>query len=674
MLVDGVCAAEYVPGRTLQEDLATVQVKTVEGYAGRHPRLLFGAEDIQALKDKAKASPALWQKVLDHARGLGDAAPPEEEARTGAHYWRIPRVLSGALAHVVTGDKGYSDAAVRWMTAYCKVDTWGTDYRPNVDLQASWHLYYIALAYDILYPELTEEERGVIRSGLASHARAIYLSLQPPQEFRYEQNHTFIPASALAAAAFALLGEEQEAEQWVRLSYAMLRRSRYTLGEDGYYYEGMGYWAYALHWHVRYADILSRATGEPAHELPVLRQNYLSALHLTLPGPPFEFDIGDMGRGALSRPRDYGLNYRALLYRLASVFKDGACMATADRLAALGSSGDDPAMNFLWYDSAVRPANVEDLPTYHYFPDHDIVTWRSSWGPDATCCMFKCGPPEGHLAAGKLSKLDDWTMNSGHVHPDIGMFWLYARRHYLAVDTGYTAAKKTSDHNTLLVDGVGQGVDSSYWVYRGWPYSTFDAVRMRKVHLEKGYGYAMGDMSAAYPQDKLGKLAIRRHVLMTERCLIVLDDISAEKEHTYSWLLHSDQDLKQTGGPIVTEAGDARLLTYVLSPREARVSMGPAIVNAGNAPGPGEPQQRGYQLTVENAAKDSSTRFLVVLIPAAEQEKDPLRVAGTRLDDGAAQVEITWPDAGTERITVDLGWAMGQGAGGRGPAVIEQTR
>ena len=178
-------------------------------------------------------------------------------------------------------------------------------------------------------------------------------------------------------------------------------------------------------------------------------------------------------------------------------------MAAADRLAGMGPGVDDPAMRFLWHDASVRPTALRDLPPYHYFPDHDVVLWRSSWEDDATCCMFKCGPPQGHLATAKLRQMDDWTMNSGHAHPDIGMIWLYARGAYLAVDTGYTAAKRTDDHNTLLVDGLGQGVDGSYWVYRGWPYERFDAVRMQKVHLEPAYGYAMGEgLSGGAEPDK----------------------------------------------------------------------------------------------------------------------------------------------------------------------------
>jgi len=669
----GICHSEYTPGRTLADDAQGLQVKLVDGYAARHPRLLFGPEDKPKLQRRATAQAALWEQVIGQTRGLKAYVPDSEEVRTGSKYWRVPRMLSGALAYYVTGDESCKDAAVQWMLAHCKEDVWGTGYRSNMDLQASWYTYYICLAYDILYDDLTESERTAIRDGLVSHARVLYDSLAPPQDYRYDQNHTYIPSAALATAGLTLLGEAEDAELWLTRAYAIMRRCRYVLGEDGYYYEGQGYWNYALHWHMRYADLIARATGEPAHELPILRNNHLYALHITLPGAPFGYDVGDGGRGALGRSTSFSINQNTGLFRIASLFDDGAAMAVASRLAQMGDRVDDPSMYFLWRDDSVKAAPMQTLPTYHHFVDHDVVFWRSSWGEDATCYMFRCGPPQGHIAAGKLEQMDDWTMNSGHTHPDIGMFWIYAKGHYLAGDTGYTSRKWTDDHNTLLVDGTGQGVDGSYWVYRGWPYALFDAVRIEKVHLEDDYGYAQGDMSSAYPQDKLGKLSMKRHVLMAERYLLVLDALDAERAHTYSWLLHSDVEPVQKGDAFVSDMGGARLLTYVLMPSDRTVEIGPEIVMGGrsNPPGSSDTEQRGYVVTAANAKPARKLTFVSLLIPRSREEADPASVELSRLDDRMAEVTITWPGRETETISLDLSWQQGDAGG---PANFAMSR
>ncbi len=664
LLLSLACAsvsnATAFPGRTLQEDLEATELRIVDGYVGQRPRLLFSAEDLPRLRERAKAAPERWAQVVRQTRSLKSYVPDMEEVRTGSKYWRAPYMLSGAIVYSVDGDEICLDATVEWMKAHCRSDVWGTGYRSNVDLQASWFLYYISLCYDILYDKIPQADREMIRDSLAEHAEAIYESLQPPQDYRFDQNHTYIPASALATAGYALMGETPRAHEWARFAYALLRRCRYVLGEDGYYYEGSGYWAYALHWHERYARILSRATGEDAFDLPILRKNYLYALHIALPGSPFLYDIGDTGKGALSRPGGFRINRLTMLYGIASALRDGNSQAAADRFAALGDNADDPSMYFLRYDPTVPSPPLAEFAPYHHFTDHDVVFWRSGWGADATCYMFRCGPPQGHLAAEKLKHLDDWTMNSGHVHPDIGAFWVFAKGRYLAVDTGYTASKRTDDHNTLLVDGVGQGVDGSYWVYRGWPYDVFDRVHVEKVHLGPEYGYAAGDMSAAYPQDELGELSIKRHMVMAERFLLVVDDIDAERAHTYSWLAHSDYPFEKGDRTFVSQVGDVRLVTYSLAPEAVEAEVGPTIVKQGSAPGPGEDQQRGYQLVLNAAGKPGKTRIATLLVPVGEGETLP-RVEASAVEDDTVDVTIRWDSGKAENVSLDLGWSADSG-------------
>ena len=247
--------AAFVPGATLQDDLKGLTLPLLEGYAKARPRLLYGAADRAAIQAKAKAAPQLWERVLASAKGVGAPAPDANEIQTGAHYWRIERVQSAALAWFVTGEKSYAEGAAKWMVAYCKEPLWGLGWGQNVDLQASWYLYHIGIAYDTLHGELSEADRKVIRDGLATHAQAVFGSLSPdsgkafryPDGFRYDQNHTYIPAVGLATAALALRDEERGATHWLSMAYAVMRRCRYSLGEDGYYYEGTGYWTYALH-------------------------------------------------------------------------------------------------------------------------------------------------------------------------------------------------------------------------------------------------------------------------------------------------------------------------------------------------------------------------------------------------------------------------------------------
>ncbi|MEX0885624.1 MAG: DUF4962 domain-containing protein [Phycisphaeraceae bacterium] len=644
---DGAHVAE-----TFAEQLATTRVELEHAYAGQRPRLLFDAGDVEALRDKAAAHPQLWDRVLRSSRGLGDAPPADDAIRDGTHYWRIERVQAGALAHVVTGEQRHLDAAARWMVAHAGVDTWGTGYRPNVDLEASWYLYHIAIAYDLLHGRLDGADQRAVRDGLIAHARAIHDSFEPDPDtrWRFDQNHTYIPATALAAAALALIGETPEAEAWLNRAYAMMRRARYALGEDGYYYEGTGYWSYALHWHVRYAELIARATGEPGMTLPILQNNDLFARHMSLPGVPNFFDVGDTGRWT-DRPDALNPTNHAMLWAIASHLEHPRAQAVGDWLAQRHPETVYHAAAFLWYDPDVEPAVLDELPPYHHFEDHGIVAWRSGWGDDASVYLFRVGPSQGHAAAQKLDEMRDWTMNAGHVHPDIGAFWMYARGEYLVSDTGYVTEKHARDHNTLLVSGQGQGVDGSYWYERGWPYERFNQARIERVHLEEAYGYVRGSFASVYP-DELGELDLHRTLVMTHDWLLVIDELTAERPQTLTWLAHSVGAFSDRGAGHVLVLGDAQLGIVQLDDTPMDALIEPAVVMAGTAPGRGEPTQRGHRMRRTTAAPARQVRLVHLLAPTVGGEAGPeaARVEG---EGDAVHVRLTWPDGRTQVVHVD---------------------
>ncbi len=158
--------------------------------------------------------------------------------------------------------------------------------------------------------------------------------------------------------------------------------------------------------------------------------------------------------------------------------------------------------------------------------------------PNATSYLFRCGPPLGHKAAEKLIELKDFNPNAGHVHPDIGGFWMFAKGAYLAIDTGYTTDKWTRDHNTLVIDDKGQGLDGSYWNDKGFPYQEFNKARITSQFLSADYGFASGEFGAAYSRFAPG-VNLRRSLLMTERWLLIVDDMDADKPRHLTWYCHS---------------------------------------------------------------------------------------------------------------------------------------
>lgn len=659
----------FIPGPTLADDLKDLQVPLVAGYSSQHPRLLFSAADREKLRRRAEERPDLWQPVLDSAKALKspDSVPAPELIRGGERYFLVEKVKSAALAYFITGDATYKDGAVRWMLAHAKEPVWGDKYRPNLDLVASWYLYHVAVGYDILKGEMSEEERRVIRDGLADHARAIFVDQEPDdtrEKIRYDQNHTYIPTVAMISASLALLEDVPEAADWLKRGYAVLRRCRYVQSEDGYYYEGFGYWTYALNWHVRGAELLTRATGEDLYQIPVLRDSWRFGLHLSLPGHPGAYGVGDHAAWKDSKQNPIKVNNYAMLWELAAQTGSTESRAVGDLYHARLPERDYPATAFLWFDDSVQPAPLDSVKPYHYFPDHDVIAWRSAWDESATSYLFRCGPPLGHKATAKLRQFADWTMNAGHVHPDIGAFWMYAKGAYMAVDTGYTAEKWTQDHNTLLVDGKGQGMDGTYWNERGIPYEDLDQARITSQYLSADYGYASGEFGRVYQRQVPG-VDLRRRLLMTSRWLLVIDDMKADQPRELTWLCHSYEAFVPEGAAYFARQPQATLAVLPLAPAGLKAEPKETTVIAGKAPGKGKPEQRGFQLRLSTPAPIQETRFINLLVPLATAEKapevEPIHQVGDILE-----LKLKWPEGKSEHVRLDLGWTSGE----TGPATF----
>ncbi|CAM3098858.1 heparinase II/III domain-containing protein [Rariglobus hedericola] len=662
------------PAPTLVDDLDLPQTPVTAGYTVARPRLLFSAMDRDELRRKARENPALWQPVLNNARRVLDpaATPSPEDVTHGKTYWRIECVQSAALAWFVTGETRYRDGAIRWLLAHCREPVWGTNFRPNIDLQASWYLYYLSVAYDLLHGEMSRADATVIRAGLAAHAKAIFDDFDPVARtaaIRYDQNHTYTPTVALIAASLALLGEEPAADMWLERARAVLRRCRYVLGEDGYYYEGVGYWIYALHWHVRAAELLGRATGEKLMELPALRDNWRYALHLSLPGKPWAFDVGDTGlwKGDHQRP-DIRVTGSSLLWSVARATGSRESRAAADLLGMRLPETDGASSAFLWFDNRHEPRPLAEIAPYHYFQDHGVVAWRSGWGTGDTAMLFRCGPPLGHAAAAKLGQLKDWVPNAGHVHADIGAFYLYAKGAYLAVGTGYTAEKWTRDHNTLLVDGKGQAMDGAYHNEHGVPYEQLDGARIDRVSLTKDYGFASGEFGGAYTR-QVKNVNLRRSVLTTARWMLVADDFRAEDgaARRLTWLCHADAPFvaepTASGFSHIARLPQAGLAVLTLTPvaEGLNAEASDTVVMAGMAPGKGRAEKHGYQLALTQRDPAVAIRFVNLLVPLAQGEAPPV-VEGViaKQEEKTISFGLKWPDGRTERVRVDLGWTPGK--------------
>ncbi len=595
---------------------------------GKHPRVYVTDEEISALRTRARTTHKdIWQRALANVRALKEEPPPAPAQERRAQNEVGIGIAEAALAYKIEGDKKYLDAARKYMEAAVSYDVWGYTYnKPNVDLAAGHLLYGLGWGYDLLYHDLTEQERTRYRDKLAKQARLLadYYKPRPGRTYSYSQNHVFIPMAGLGVAAYALYDEVEDAPEWARLTRAIYDRVLETYSADGYYYEGFEYWVFSTPWLVHYLDAHAHATGEDLYDRPGFREMHKYVAHSMLPSGQYVFDFGDIFEGPLTRagrgeeyPRThpggrFHTNYN-LLYRLASRFRSGEAQGVARWLESFGQVNAEDFWSLVWYDPTVKAVPVEKQERWHHFEDHGVVYWRSGWGKDATAFAFKCGPPEGHRTLARLKEFPDWHLSSGHAHPDANSFIIYAGGRYLTGDSGYAGVPLTAHHNSVLVDGHGQAKEGEgHDAFEGVPYEQLNGIRIVEAQLGARAVVIRGDAAAAY-DPALGLTRFERRFEFDGRGFTVTDELQSTTPHTFTALVHSDDTVRQEGaGRFSIDASGAKLNILVESPQNARAVVEENVLTAPGPPGSvdkGERQVRGRRLAVSTDGPQTSARF-----------------------------------------------------------------
>jgi len=621
----------------LAELMRTRNSKLRPELTGVHPRVYLTDRELAELRARARTTHReLWQQAISHVRALSaDPPPPPATGRRQQNEVGIA-IAEAAFIYKIEGDKRYLAAARKYMDAAVTYDIWGyPNNKPNVDLAAGHLLYGLGWGYDLLYHDLTAQERTRYREKLIKQARLLadYFKPKSGKAYAYSQNHTFIPIAGLGVAAYALYDETPEAPQWTALARAIFDRTLATYSQDGYYYEGFEYWIFSTPWLMHYLDAHAHATGEDLYDRPGFRQMHEYVAHSMLPNGDYVFDFGDIFEGPLTRahkgeeyPRThpaghFNTNYN-LLYRLAQRFHNGEAQGVAKWLKRFGQVNAEDFWSLVWYDAKLKPVPIEKQTTSHYFSDHDVFYWRSDWSRNATAFAFKCGPPEGHHTEAMLKQFPDWRLSSGHAHPDANSFIIFARGQYLTGDSGYAGVPMTEHHNTLLIDGKGQGKEGEgHDAFSEMPYELMNRIRLVDFKVERNRVTVRGDATAAYLPELGLKKFVRQFAYEPDAGFTVTDDIETTRPAVLTFVLHADDHIEKLEGCLFSiTAGLVKLLidpTLAAPVEPAQQSIESKIeTNDLTAPGPpgavdkGERQARGQKLLLTTAVPTTKARFV----------------------------------------------------------------
>jgi len=584
---------------------------------GAHPFVMFSAADVPAILDKTSdpLAKAMWDRLLRRADSAAESDPTTEQ-RSDQPWVRMGQELSPldvlAFAYALTHKADYAAAGVSRLMALAGEDWWYGTNSEMLNTSAATHT--MGLAYDWLYDAMTEAQRAEVRSSIVEHGIKPVVEATEKGDWWtnwFHCNWGSVIYGEVGVAALALLGDEPEAAEWVRLSQRKIWRYFHAIEEDGSWGESATYGAFAWSNAVRFADGLRRVAGDDLFDDPRLRKLPNWFITMLEPGAANFVPFSNCQTGSRSP--------MGLLFRLAREYRDGYAQSVALDMAGGRRRGADIS-SFLWYDPTVEAKPLSDLPLDTLFSGVDWAFLRSSReDPQATLFGLKGGHKE-------------WD----HSHHDTNSFVLYARGEPLLVDLFYPHdiwGCLTEAHNTIMVNGKDQrghvnvagGRDDPD--HRGTVADLVDA---------PWYARIVGDASLAYDPSDLTSFV--REIMYLRHAgagappdyFVMLDDVETPQPSRLDWILHTYGDVTFEDNRLTVTQNDAAVDVTLVSPQGLTADVSEKNLDAIQVPKPFDSAEVVKTIKLRPSEPAKRTFFLSVLAPRAASAPAPLVIDPVR--------------------------------------------
>jgi hypothetical protein len=594
----------------------------LEKLRGVHPRMYLTSERIAELRQAIKSThAAAWQKVRDQADQAARRGPPSYRLDDGysgdEQLWQrdvgntLPLL---AMAYSLTGEERYLTSVRHWAAASCGYKTWGLGRIDGMDLATGHQLFGLSLVYDWCYADLDDATRRQIRETLVRRTSVMFEAAATRRAWwhqSYLQNHLWVDVCGMAAAGLALFDEVDDGLCWIGLPVDKFRRSAAAFGPDGASHEGVGYWEYGVEYLLKFMDLARVNLDVNLYDHLWWRNTATYAQYLSLPRRSWTrgnciIDLADCPRGHW-----YGPDY--LLRGLARQFQDGYAQWLADQVDQADVAAPAASwLNLIWLDASLSPKSPDSRPTLHHFDDMGIVSARTNWAGDESLLVFKCGPFIGHEAVGEFV----YDPGGGHVHPDANHFVLFGGGQWLIRDDGYHP-KWTGQHNSLLIDGRGQVGEGREWFDGSQALKQPVQPKVLRTVSTPDIDQIAGDAAGAYPQ-VLGLKRFVRHLLFVKPdVLIVVDDISVNRESPLELRFHPEDRAERNGNAFVTHGPEPALRLELLTAEGVQAE-------AQSLPLPGRHGRAGASLfTIRLSTKRAEWRNALALSWASGGKQPP---------------------------------------------------
>jgi hypothetical protein len=690
--------------------------------APNHPRLLFDARDVPALRARL-AGPL--KPVAQALRAAVEAPyqPNSDFARTpdvtnklfrGDIRGMADTVASYAFASLMFRDGG-ADRIFPELTHLERADLaahaeeLGRNYLLGIcdpsfpnwlfqeyqegttpDLPMAHFLFDVALAYDWLYPTLSEAERERCRQRVAREAPKMYQAAQNPDTWwlhEYTQNHFWLNHAGLGMAALAFDGEIPDTEKWRTTAAAAMQTVRTVTDAvvGGAWHEGIGYGNYGMLSLLPFSLANQRLKGGPDYADSRFVRDYPAFRMYGMPGAKAhrrEFLVYSDFSNFQNDDTLAVVRYAARKWRdghaawYADAFTDGMRQGRGG-LTSWPPGQRGIILSAILYDDRVKPVPPPNRGAAwdldFYAADLSMMLARSGWNEGDSLLAFKSGVFGGHAAFERLRKrtLPHENLNFGHNHADDMGVYFFAEGEWLTTTVpayyigrgNNPVSNLTSYANSLLVDGKGQileGTRSGSALHSPGFFDRISSIPLRGSTAH--YAFSLGEGSRLY-EAKLGLKTFDRAILFVERRIpLVRDVVRGTVSHRYEIGYHAIDDATRDGDWLRLAAKNDRLLgVRVLAP--ANFAFRTENQKAANLQS-FDPDGAMTGAFIAPPADGPSATFLTALAPtrtdtwAAKPKIDPIDAVtpdrgATITNTGVAgeRIDVVFADAPTESVS-----------------------
>ncbi|MDP4681036.1 MAG: heparinase II/III family protein [Cyclobacteriaceae bacterium] len=572
-----------------------------------HPIILLKEGEEKTIQKRIDTSPTwnkMHQAILDECENILKLEPQDRikigRRLLGVSREYLRRIFYLSYAYRMTGDARFATHVEKHLLKSSSF----TDWNPTHFLDVGEMTMALAIGYDWLYDELSEETKKVVREAIVEKGLKQSYNDEYNWFLKSEHNWNQVCNAGMTYGALAVRDHYPElADSIINRAFETIPRAMVDYGPDGAYPEGYGYWGYGTTFNVLFISAVEKALGTDkglSGTNGFLKTSGFMT-HMVAPSTVC-YNWGDCGQNGGLQPA---------MFWFADRTKDNSVLWSENRFLQTSDYSEFtrnrilPAIMIWGKDIPVEKIKPPAETTWLGQGKNPVYLMRTSWtDPAALYLGFKAGSPgvnHAHMDIGSFIMESDgirWAMDFGaQNYESLESKGMYIFGREQNAERWSIFRLNNYSHSTLTVNDSLQRVDG---------YAKID-----KYSNDQKFMYATSDISSLYKGQL--KSAERGAGVVDGLYTVIRDEIETLDNSTkvrWKMVTPAEVELTKTGATL-TKDGKTLYLKVNTSAAYKMKTWSTAPTNGYDVENPGTIMV-GFETEI---AANSKQSFEVLLVP-----------------------------------------------------------